>query len=62
MPNKYAAGTTFKKITLQQSLKDRLDATAKEIGVSANQFIIDAIEHDLDHYDKILKKPQKTEK
>lgn len=56
MPNKYAPGIVPKIVRMQQELKDRLDATAKELDISANQIIIDAIKHELDLLDKISKK------
>ena len=56
MPNQYAPGTVSKNVRMQQALKDRLDTTAKAIGISANQIILDAITHELDLLDKINKK------
>jgi len=56
MPNKYAPGTVSKNVRMQQALKDRLDATAKTIGISANKIILDAITHELDLLDKVNKK------
>lgn len=56
MPNQYATGTVSKNVRMQQALKDRLDATAKTIGISANKIILDAITHELDLLDKVNKK------
>jgi len=56
MPNQYAPGTVSKNVRMQKALKDRLDTTAKAIGISANQIILDAITHELDLLDKINKK------
>jgi len=56
MPNQYAPGTVSKNVRMQQALKDRLDATAKDLNISANKIILDAITHELDLLDKINKK------
>lgn len=56
MPNQPAPGIVSKNVRMQQALKDRLDTTAKDLNISANQIAVDAIIHELDLLDKINKK------